>query len=52
MENKTKANYNISKSVLKEFGQITKEKAINKSGLIEILIKDWLKKTKDEKIKI
>lgn len=40
---KVKANYNISESVLKEFGKVTKEKAINKSGLIEIMIKDWLK---------
>ncbi len=42
-ENKIKANYNISEVVLKEFGKVTKEKAINKSGLIEIMIKDWLK---------
>ena len=49
MENKTKANYNISESVLKEFSKTTKEKAINKSGLIEILIIEWLKKNKNEK---
>lgn len=47
MNKKTKANYNISESVLKEFGKITKEKAINKSGLIEILICEWLKTTKN-----
>ena len=48
MNNKIKANYNISESVLKEFGKITKEKAINKSGLVEILIQEWIKKTKNE----
>jgi hypothetical protein len=48
MNNKTKANYNITKSVLKEFGTVTKEKAINKSGLIELLICEWIKQQKKQ----
>jgi hypothetical protein len=43
MENKIKASYNITKTVLDEFNKIAKEKAINKSGLIEMLIIDWIK---------
>ena len=46
MSKKIKANYNITESVLIEFSKVTKEKAINKSGLIEILIQDWLIKNK------
>lgn len=46
MNKKMKANYNISESVLKEFNKHTKEKALNKSGLIEILICEWLKTNK------
>lgn len=43
MESKIKASYNITKTVLEEFDKIAKEKAINKSGLIELLIIDWIK---------
>ncbi len=46
---KIKANYNISESVLKEFSKTTKERAINKSGLIEILMIEWLEKNNNGK---
>ena len=43
---KIKASYNITKSVLVEFDKIAKEKAVNKSGLVEILLCDWIKQQK------
>ncbi len=46
---KVKSNYNISESVLKKFNKTTKEKAINKSGLIEILMIEWLNQNNDGK---
>lgn len=38
---KTKVNYSIDKNILIEFNEISKKKAINKSKLIELFIKDW-----------
>lgn len=35
--------YTLDDNIIKKFNQITKEKAINKSALIELLIKKWLK---------
>lgn len=46
METKIKASYNITESVLVNFDKIAKSKAINKSGLIEILILEWIKQNK------
>lgn len=46
METKIKASYNITKNVLTDFDRLAKEKAINKSGLIEILICEWIKQNK------
>lgn len=46
MTKKIKTNYNINKDVILEFNKLTKEKAINKSGLIEILILEWIDKQK------
>lgn len=46
MESKIKASYNITKTVLEEFDKIAKEKAINKSGLVEILLTEWINKNK------
>jgi len=46
---KVLANYNITKNVLDEFNKLAKEKAINKSGLIEILICEWIKQQKSIK---
>ena len=39
-------NYSINKDLLKEFNRIAKEKAINKSGLIELYIKNWVEEQK------
>lgn len=47
MENlKTKTNYNIKTTVLKEFNKLSKEKAINKSALIEIFMSQWIQQNK------
>lgn len=43
---KVKVNYSIDKNVIREFNEISKKKAINKSGMIELLIKDWNSKNK------
>lgn len=43
---KTIINYSINKDLLKEFNRIAKEKAINKSGLIELYIKKWVEEQK------
>lgn len=43
---KIKVNYSIDKKVIEEFDKIAKEKAINKSGMIELLIKEWILKNK------
>lgn len=43
---KTKVNYSIDKNTIEEFNKIAKKKAINKSGMIELLIKDWILKNK------
>jgi len=40
---KTRVNYSIDKEIIKEFDKLSKEKAINKSGLIELFIKNWIK---------
>lgn len=50
-ENKTKkmVNYSINKTILKKFDEISMKRAINKSALIELLIKEWIEKTKDNK---
>lgn len=43
---KIKVNYSINKEIVESFNKLTKEKAINKSRLIEIFIDDWIKKNK------
>ena len=48
MEEKTKVNYNINKKLVYDFNSETKKRAIKKSGLIEILITEWLKKNKNQ----
>lgn len=52
MIKKIKTNYNISECVIAEFNQLAKEKAINKSGLLEILILEWIKNNKNEQNKV
>lgn len=47
-EIKIKANYNINKSILKEFNELTKERAINKSGLIELIMTTWIENVKKD----
>jgi hypothetical protein len=43
---KIKVNYSISKNVIEEFNKVAKENAINKSGLIELFIKEWTQNNK------
>jgi len=43
---KKKVNYNINVETIKEFNTLTKVKAINKSQLIENLIKKWVEMNK------
>lgn len=45
---KIKVNYSIDKNTIDEFNKVAKAKAINKSGLIELLIKEWICKNKQE----
>lgn len=40
---KIKVNYIVNKNIINEFNKLTKSKAINKSGLIELLIQEWIK---------
>lgn len=43
MENKkVNVNYTISEKLLEKFAEVSKENAINRSALIEILITKWL----------
>ena len=44
---KIKVNYSIDKEVIKDFNKFSKEKAINKSGLIELFIRNWVKENKN-----
>jgi hypothetical protein len=43
---KKRVNFNISINTLKEFNLLAKERAINKSQLIENYIKEWMEKNK------
>lgn len=45
---KIKVNYNITQSIIEEFNKLTKAKALNKSGLIELLIQDWINNNNNE----
>jgi len=42
---KKRVDYSIDQKTIDKFDKIAKEKAINKSALIEILIKEWIVKT-------
>lgn len=46
---KKRTSYNISESTLDKFNEISTNKAINKSRLIEILMNNWIKEQKDGK---
>tara|TARA_R110000851_G_scaffold203884_1_gene355792 strand:+ start:418 stop:588 length:171 start_codon:yes stop_codon:yes gene_type:complete len=39
---KKRVSYHIAEQVLKEFNSVAKNNAINKSALIELLIKKWI----------
>ena len=43
---KKKVNYNVNTEVINKFNELTKIKAINKSQLIENLIKKWIEMNK------
>lgn len=43
---KKKVNYNIDVKVLNDFIELAKNKAVNKSQLIENFIKEWILKNK------
>jgi len=43
---KKKVNYNIDVKVLTDFTELAKNKAVNKSQLIENFIKEWILKNK------
>jgi hypothetical protein len=43
---KVKVGYVISKDIRDKFDKKAKEKALNKSALVELLIKEWLGKNK------
>ena len=43
---KKRTSYNISESTLNKFNEISANKAINKSKLIEIFIENWIKEQK------
>jgi len=43
---KKKVNYNVSESIIKDFNELAKKKAINKSQLIENFIEGWVEKNK------
>ena len=45
--NKQKVGYAINKKLLKKFNKKSKELSINKSALIENLIKKWLKENEN-----
>jgi metal-responsive CopG/Arc/MetJ family transcriptional regulator len=39
---KKRVSYHIAEQVLKDFDSVAKNNAINKSALIELLIKKWI----------
>jgi hypothetical protein len=41
-------SYTINSEVIAKFNKITSEKAINKSKLLELLIKEWISKNHNE----
>lgn len=45
---KKRVDYSIDKKIIDEFNKVAKEKAINKSGLIELLIREWICKNKQK----
>jgi hypothetical protein len=44
---KIHGNFTIDTEVFYNFKQLTKRLSINKSGLIEEILKDWIEKNKD-----
>lgn len=46
---KTRANFSIDKKMEKEFSELAQRLAVNKSGLIELYIQQWIKENKQRK---
>lgn len=46
---KERVTHTIDENVSKKFNKLTKENAINKSALIELLITQWIKNREDGK---
>lgn len=44
---KERVTHTIDSEISKEFNELTKENAINKSALIEKMIKEWIKNNKN-----
>lgn len=44
---KKRVDYSIDKETIEKFNKISKERAINKSGLVELLINQWIKKQEE-----
>jgi len=47
MINRQKIAYTVNKKIVKQFNEKAKELSINKSALIENLIKKWLRENKN-----
>lgn len=47
---KERVTHTIDKTVADNFNKISKENAINKSALVEKLIKNWIKEQEYEKV--
>lgn len=46
---KTKVTYNIDKKIISQFNETTKKMSFKKSGIIETLITEWIKKQINKK---
>lgn len=44
-----RATYSVDAKALKAFNETTKKKAINRSGLIELFMREWTEKNKAPK---
>lgn len=43
---KKMVNYTIDREVFKELTEIARIKAVNRSALVELLLREWIKKNK------
>lgn len=42
-------SYTVNKTIIDDFDKLATAKAINKSALIELFLKEWIKQNTDEK---